>query len=113
MHICPWHISAPGQATQAAPPVPQFCFAVPGSQVVPLQHPVEQLVALQTQAPLTHCWPMAHGAPMPQAHIPIELHVSDWMPQLTQADPAIPQVLTDLELQVDPAQQPLAQELSL
>jgi hypothetical protein len=34
---------------------------VPGWQVVPLQQPVEQLVAVQTQAPFTHAWPAAQA----------------------------------------------------
>jgi hypothetical protein len=41
-HSCPV-----GQAAQAAPLAPQSALEVPGSQVVPLQHPVLQSPAAQ------------------------------------------------------------------
>ena len=50
---------------QAAPPLPHSAFVFPASQTLPLQHPFAQLVALHTQAPLTHAWPVAHPTQAP------------------------------------------------
>jgi hypothetical protein len=59
------------------------------------QQPVGQLVALQTQAPLTQAWPAAHVAPVvPQTHLPLA-QVSAVMPQATQAAPELPHVLSE------------------
>jgi len=41
-HAPATHSWPAAQATHAAPPAPHIVFAVPGSQVVPLQHPALQ-----------------------------------------------------------------------
>ena len=43
-----------GHPKQATPPFPHAAFVVPGSQVLPLQHPVHD-VGSHTHAPLTQC----------------------------------------------------------
>ena len=57
------------QAVHAPPSMPHW-VADGAVQVVPLQHPVRQLVALHSQVPLTHCWPGAHAALVPQRQAP-------------------------------------------
>jgi hypothetical protein len=69
---------------------------VPAWQVVPLQQPLGQLVALQTQAPLTHAWPDA---------------------QATQVAPLVPQLVAVCEARATQApllvQQPPGQLVGL
>lgn len=81
---------APPQATHAAPPVPQF-KVVPGEKhAFPLQQPLPHEVALQTQVPETHCWPLAQAAPAPQAQVPSDVQVSAVIPQLVHVPPFSP-----------------------
>jgi hypothetical protein len=44
----------PPHAAHAAPPEPHATSLLPGSQMLPAQHPLGQLVPLHTQAPPTH-----------------------------------------------------------
>jgi hypothetical protein len=84
-------LAKPPQLTHAAPPVPQ-CAVVPGeTHVLPLQQPVPQEVALHSQVPEMHCWPLAQTAPAPHAHVPSAVHVSAVIPQLVQVPPFSPQ----------------------
>ena len=48
----------------------------PGKHAEPKQHPFAQDVALHVQEPLTHCWPVAHAAPVPHAQAPAALQPS-------------------------------------
>jgi hypothetical protein len=81
-------------AAHAAPFAPQvvadwekYAMQLP----LPSQQPLGQLVALQTQAPFTHAWPLGQTAPVvPQVHWPL-LQVSAVIPQVRQAKPLVPQ----------------------
>jgi len=105
----------PEQLTQAAPPVPQAELDVPALQVPLLsQQPLKQLVALQTQAPLTHCWPLAQGPPVaPHTHVPFtQLSARDVLHAM-QLPPFVPQAETVGTVQVLPEQQPFGQLVAL
>lgn len=65
-----WQVLPPAQVVQAIPPVPQAESLDPPRQVVPSQQPVGQLVASQTQDPLTQRWPLPQAA-----------HVAAFLPQ--------------------------------
>jgi len=75
------------QGWQAAPWVPH-CEADGCSQTLPLQQPLGQLVASQTQAPLTQCCPAPHAlAPLPHTQeIPEQRSVNSVV-QETQTSP--------------------------
>ena len=101
------------QSVHCAPAVPQSSSKVPGTQTVPSQQPVGQVVALQTgatQASAAHTRPAAQTAPGPQWHSPsapqllarVEL-------QATQGLPAVPQNCSEAAWQVFAEQQPVAQ----
>jgi hypothetical protein len=111
-HTCPRPLVA--QLAQATPPVPQAVLLVPATQVVPLQQPVGQLVAVQAQAPFTHAWPATQGDPVvPQTHLP-PVQVSAVLPQLMQVPPLAPQALAlVVATQVLPLQQPVQPLLAL
>ena len=71
-----------GHVTQALPFDPQNWLLVPALQVLELasQHPVEQLVVVQTHDPLLHSLPGGHDVqvppPVPQnSFVPPPLHV--------------------------------------
>ena len=101
-----WQVMPPGAQAAALRPV----------HTLPVQHPVEQLVALQRQAPPTHCCPVAHGPPVePQTQAPAALQVSATIAsQATQAAPPMPQVEVDgCDLHCAPSQQPLGQLAAL
>jgi hypothetical protein len=100
------------QLAQATPPVPQAVLLVPATQVVPLQQPVGQLVASQTQAPFTQCWPAAQAELLvPQTHAPL-VQLSAVIPQATQTRPLEPHAVTVLPAtQVPLEQQPPLQGL--
>jgi hypothetical protein len=75
-------------ATQEPPFGPQFCAVAGLTQVLPLQQPPGQLVALHTQLPFTHCWPVPQAAPPPQWHRPSAPQVSPpCAGQFTHAEP--------------------------
>ena len=96
----------PAQSWQTAPPAPHALLAVPVRQVVPEQQPLAHDVRSQTHIPLTHRWPVAHGAPLPHWQAPVAEQRSDAAPQLTQALPETPQLATPAVLHVVPLQQP-------
>ena len=99
------------QATQVAPAVPQLPSARV-RQVVPLQHPLGQEVASQTQLPeVLQRWPAVQGAPLPQAQAPLVLHWLALLPsQAAQAAPLTPQVASAGALHTPPLQQPPGHE---
>ena len=97
------------QLTHAAPPVPQAVAPVVVTHTLPLQQPVGQLLALQTQAPMRHWVPEGHGPPVePHTHFPFT-QLSAPAPQFTQMAPPVPQVLTVAGWQTPPLQQPVGQ----
>jgi hypothetical protein len=77
-------------ATHACPPVPQSAVVLPGSQTLPLQQPVGHDVGLHTQTPEMHSWPPTQGDPLPHAHAPPAVHVSEVLPQLVHVCPPVP-----------------------
>jgi hypothetical protein len=100
------------QATHAPPPVPH-APSERGVQLLPLQQLLGQEVALQTHAPATHCWPLAHAGPEPQRHEPPPQLSAVIALQATHAAPAVPHALVDGETQVEPVQQPPGHEVAL
>jgi hypothetical protein len=103
-------LQTPGaQDWQAAPPLPQEVSLAPVSQLVPVQHP-EQEVESQTHEPPRQRWPAEQGAPPPHWHAPVAVQVSALLAsQAEQAPPAAPQVASDWGLHVLPEQQPSGQ----
>jgi hypothetical protein len=96
-------------AAHDAPGAPH-CAAVVGlTQVLPLQQPLGQLVALHTHAPATHCCPGPHAGFAPQRHAP-PLHVSALaLLQAVQALPPVPQVVSELVWHTPLRQHPAGQ----
>ena len=95
-------------AVHEPPAVPQVAM-VAGRQVLPSQQPSGHDAAVQLQTPPTHSWWSAHGGLAPQWQVP-PVQVSDWMPQSTQALPALPQVAAPAVSHCPPAQQPVGHE---
>ena len=58
------------QLVQAPPSFPQALGKMPYWQASFWQHPVPQELAVQWQAPLTHCWPCGQAAWPPQLQAP-------------------------------------------
>ncbi len=89
-HVCP-----PPHETQTVPPMPHALLLVPGSHVVPEQHPPHD-VASQTHTPVTQCSPVEHVPaphtpphPSPAPHaLPVQLGVHPHTPGM----PAPPHV---------------------
>ena len=101
------------QATQATPLVPH-AVSEGVVQTLFVQHPSGQDPVGPTvhwHVPLTHAWPAAQGAPVPQAQSPTLLQRSlVVVSQATQATPPLPQVAcVGGVLQVLPEQQPVRQ----
>jgi hypothetical protein len=71
LHAPAAHVSPDGHALHALPAAPHRDVAVPGSHVLPLQHPVGHDVASQTHCPPAHRWPEAHAGPLPHAQPPV------------------------------------------
>ncbi len=125
-HSCPaTHAAPPPQLhaplTHWFPVEPQFTHVAPivphadaegVVHVVPEQQPVGQEVALQTHAPATHSWPLAHAAPVPHVQTPF-VHESALMPQAMHAPPPVPQVEAEGVLQFGPEQHPLGHVVAL
>jgi hypothetical protein len=65
---------------------------LPGSQVAPLQHPL-QVVPSHTQLPPEQCCPVEHGGPPPHVHAPPEEQPSPAEPQARHVEPPVPQSL--------------------
>jgi hypothetical protein len=79
-----------GQVAHAEPPPPHIASLVPGSHVLPEQHPWGQEVPLHTHAPRTHICPVVHAAPEPQVQAPLAEQPSATAPHATHASPAVP-----------------------
>jgi len=106
-------VSVGSQVVHCAPSVPQDSVVggVTHAWAV-VQHPLAQLVLLQTHAPPTHCCPDAQGPPvLPQTQFPAPSHVSVRVrSQLLQSAPAVPQDdVVGGVTQVVPLQQPVEQ----
>jgi hypothetical protein len=89
-HAPPLQTSSEGQPLHIPPPVPHMPCALPGSQVEPLQHPL-QVVPSQTQAPPEQCCPVEHGAPPPHVHEPADEQPSPVPPHGWHVEPWVPQ----------------------
>jgi hypothetical protein len=88
-HVPALQMSFVGQPLQTPPPEPQAACVLPGSQVAPLQHPL-QLFPSHTQLPPEQRWPVEHGGPPPHVHAPPEEHPSPVRPQDWQVEPPAP-----------------------
>jgi hypothetical protein len=101
----PPHVQAPAaeqpsavapQVTHDAPPAPQAAEAVPGWQRVPSQQPPphcpgpEQLLA---HMPPEQTLPIEQAAAPPHVQVPVAEQPSALLPQLTHAEPPVPQAL--------------------
>jgi hypothetical protein len=103
------------QLLHAAPLMPQ-AVADWETHVAPLQQPVGQVEALQTQVPALpvplHCEPVRHGFAVPHLQTPATHWLLEVALQATQAPPLVPQAPIAFALQVPPVvavQQPVAQ----
>jgi hypothetical protein len=85
----------------------QVAQLTPGLQVVPKQHPFEQVVLLQTQAPFTQAWPVEHCAVPPQVQTPLVQASARVVLQVAHAPPFLPQLARLGVSQVLPEQQPV------
>lgn len=93
----------------AAPPAPQLVAVGGETQVAPLQQPLGQLAALQTQTPPTQRWPTTHIPFAPQRQPPPVHESARAGSHATHAAPLVPHWPSDGVAQVPPVQQPLAQ----
>jgi hypothetical protein len=100
------------QATQAAPPAPHAPGRLPGWQTLLAQQPAHE-VPLQTHWPLTQARPGLQGALLPHWQAPLAQVSATLGSHGEQAPPPAPQVTTDGESQVVPAQQPLGHDCAL
>jgi hypothetical protein len=99
------------QETQAVPPSPQV-LNEGVLHVFTEQHPSGHEVPSQTQLPERHRWPGTQAPCDPQAQVPPDAQLSaKVLPQSTHVAPALPQVASDLRVQVLPAQQPEGQDV--
>ncbi len=86
VHVCPeqqpfghvvWLQSAqepalqmrPPQSSHMAPPAPQPCGSLPGSQLVPLQQPLHDWLS-QMHLPPEQRWPVTQAGPIPHVQVP-------------------------------------------
>jgi hypothetical protein len=99
------------QAVQVLPAVPHDAVVTGVTHALPLQQPLGQLVALQTQAPPTHCWPAPQAAFAPQRQVPAPQPSALGAVQEAQAAPPTPQVAATDCLHTPPLQQPPGQEV--
>lgn len=98
-----------GQVMHWLPAAPHLEASVAVTHWPPLQQPVGQLVTSQVHMPLTHRWPGAHAAAVPQAQLPLA-QVSPVRPHATQALPLAPHFAAPVPVMHSaPLQQPLAQ----
>lgn len=95
------------------PPVPHWVtVSLPsGTQAVPLQQPLAQLVESQMHWPPEHRWPTPQAAIPPQVHRPVlALHPSALAPQAVQVLPAAPHWFwLGFVTHTPPEQQPVGQ----
>jgi hypothetical protein len=88
------HCLGPEHDTQTPPPLPQSLFAVPATQLFPLQQPA-QLAESQTQVPIAQRCPAAQGAWVPHRQAPLLSQVFVLsVEQLAQRTAPRPQVVT-------------------
>ena len=101
------------QVVHAPPPVPQLPTPAV-RQLVPEQQPLAHDTPSQTQAPLTQCWPAAHGAPpLPHTQAPFGEQWSDRTgSQGLQAPPPLPHASIAGGWQLPPLQQPVGHEVA-
>jgi hypothetical protein len=87
-----------GHVEQSDPPVPQYVFVLPCSQVaplpVPLQQPFGHDVPSQMHSPETQCWPVTQADPVPQVQAPLVLQVSVRPPHVLHVPPWVPHVVS-------------------
>ncbi len=79
---------------------------------MPMQQPLAHDVASHTHRPPTHRWPPAQAGPEPQPQLPSAHESLRSRLHEVQAPPTIPQLDSDMALQVVPAQQPPGQEVA-
>jgi hypothetical protein len=104
------------QPTQVPPLGPQVGKTGGALHVVPLQQPLEQEVALQTQEPVEHFWPVLQTAPVPQPQPPSAPQLSAVVVlQAVHASPFSPQTgkVSGALHVVPPVQHPVGQEAAL
>jgi hypothetical protein len=99
------------QVRQIVPAAPQACTDA-ARHVVPLQHPVGQLVWSQTHRPLVQRWPGAQAGPMPQRQTPFP-HESAPPVQARHALPPVPQAMSEEAWHTPLKQHPLGQFCAL
>ena len=105
------HCWPAGQTWQAAPAEAQAAVWDPGRQVSCSQQPAHDS-ASQTHAPLEQRWPAPHAGPAPHTHEPwAEQPLAFFESHAAQLIPLMPHAPSDLGMQLEPAQQPLGQEL--
>ena len=98
------------QATQLSPALPQV-VRLRRLQAAPAQQPEGHEVASQTHRPPTQRWPPAQAAPGPHLQPPpaqVSLRVRS---HEAHAPPTVPQLDSDIALQVRPVQQPPGHEV--
>ena len=93
------------QSTHAPPPLPHAPTAGV-VQTLPLQQPLGQEAALQTQTPPTQFCPPLQAAPPPQLQAPLVQPSARVESQARQLEPPEPQVATAAVVQVTPEQHP-------
>jgi hypothetical protein len=105
---------------QVSPRGPQGTHALPcwphavgdGTvQVLPLQQPLGQELALQTHMPPTQAWPAPQGPAEPHLQAP-PVQLSPATPQSTHAPPTGPQAAVEIVVQLRPLQQPLGHDVA-
>jgi hypothetical protein len=100
------------QLMHAAPWLPHWLTETVWHRL-PWQQAFGHEVALHTQEPLTHCWPVAHTGPVPHLHAP-PVQLSAVMAHAEHAAPLVPHEDSDGEaLHWLPAQQPPGHEVAL
>ena len=80
----------PAAQAEQLPPIGPQALVETLVQTLPAQQPVVQEFALQTQAPLTHCWPGWQAGPVPQEQpLPVQA-LAVTVLQATHAAPPVP-----------------------
>jgi hypothetical protein len=96
----------------APPALPHVGKVGIGVQLLPVQQPVPQDAASQTQEPPEHSWPAPHARPPLQVHAPAALQPSPVEPQPKQDCPPVPHCPAVVGFShVLPLQQPPAHEV--
>jgi hypothetical protein len=71
----------PPQSPHTAPPAPHACGSLPGSQLAPLQQPLQDLPS-QTHLPPEQRCPLTHAGPVPHVQLPVAEQPSPVSPQV-------------------------------